>query len=461
MTDPTMAETGRGGTVRPAPGSGPAPSFATTTRVLAGVAGTPPALRLAVSDLPEAPDRPWQSSRRAFGTSWQDPAQARRAAEGEAAERHCEAHAPAPERLHFGSHSELTRRGLRALDPRRLILYSARQYATPGFPFRPFGPDSPAHWLEARSVTRGTPVLVPAFLVHSAWPHMPRPLPEPLYAFPAVGGVAAGPTEDFALTSGLEEAIERDAAAVWWANAHPSPALPADARLRRLSEGAGRAFDVRCTHLANDFGVPVLAAGVRSRDEGRLTYGFAVRADPLQAAAKALAEAYTLQITCQSLDSPSGIPHPAGRPSPFKPWRRDRRYLDAYRADGGDAVEQLCHLQLYLDRRAADRVAPWAWAPAAGTWDRVPTLPGRSADVLTARVADAGFEVLSVDLTTPDTAAIGLTVLRVMVPGLAGAAPAAYPPLGGRRLSGAAVRLGWRTRQLGEEELNTFPMPHS
>ncbi|MGW7427440.1 YcaO-like family protein [Streptomyces sp. NPDC054813] len=461
MTDRTVAETGQDGTVRPAPGSATTSFCVTRTRVLTGVGGTPPTLHLAVSDLADATDRPWQSCLRTFGTSWEGPEQARRSAEGEAVERHCEAHAPASERLHWGSYRELTRRGLRALHPHRIVLYSARQYATPGFPFRPFGPDSPAHWLEARSVTHGTSLLVPAFLVHSAWPHMPQPHPEPLYAFPAVGGVAAGPTEEFALVSGLEEVIERDAAAVWWANAYPAPALPADTSLRHLVEGAQRAFDVRYTHLANDSGVPVVAAGVRSRAEGWLTYGFAARADPMEAAGKALAEACTLQITCQSLDSPSGVPHPAGRPSPFKGWRQDRRYLDSYRADGCDAVEQLCHLQLYLDRRAADRVAPWAWAPLTGAWAEVPALPRRAADVLTARVADAGHEVLSVDLTTPEAAAAGMFVVRVIVPGLVGAAPAAYPALGGRRMREVAVRLGWRAHAWEEESLNTFPMPHS
>jgi thiazole/oxazole-forming peptide maturase SagD family component len=462
MTDVNVAETGRGGTVRPVPGSGPAPSCVTRTRVLTGAGGTPPGLHLAVSDLADVADRPWQSCLRTFGTSWEGPEQARRSAEGEAVERFCEAHAPVPERLHWGSHRELTRRGLRALHPCRLVLYSARQYATPGFPFRTFGPDSPAHWVEARSVRHGTPVLVPAFLVHSAWPRMPRPHPEPLYAFPAVGGIAAGPTKEFALLSGLEEVIERDAAAVWWANAHPSPTLPADTSLLRLTEGAQRAFDVRLTHLANDFGVPVLAAGVRSRAEGWLTYGFSARADPLEAAAKALAEAYTLQISCLSLDSPSGVPDTAGRPSPFKDWRPDRRYLDSYRADGRDAVEQLCHLQLYLDRRAADRVATWAWAaPQTGAWAEVPALPQRAADVLLARVADGGHEVLSVDLTTPEATAAGMFAVRVIVPGLVGAAPAAYPALGGRRIQEAAVRLGWQEHALKEETLNTFPMPHS
>jgi hypothetical protein len=133
MTDVTVAETGRGGTARPVPGSGPAPSCVTRTRVLTGVGGIPPGLHLAVSDLADVTDRPWQSCLRTFGTSWEGPEPARRSAEGEAVERSCEAHAPAPERLHWGSHRELTRRGLRALHPRRLVLYSARQYATPGF----------------------------------------------------------------------------------------------------------------------------------------------------------------------------------------------------------------------------------------------------------------------------------------------------------------------------------------
>ncbi|MEU0118096.1 YcaO-like family protein [Streptomyces bobili] len=444
----------------PVPGPAPRGGLIARTRVLTGPGGTPPALHLAVSDLAAPAEvRPWQADRQAFGTSWDRPGQARLSAEGEAVERFCGAVPPAADRVVYGSYRELTRRGIPALDPRRLVLYSPRQYATPGFPFRPFLPDSPAHWIEGRVADRDEPVHVPAFLVYTAWRRMPHERPEPRYAFPALGGTAAGPTAEHALLWGLLEVIERDAAALWWANAHPLPALEPTPYLLGLIGGAPRGFDVRLVHLENEFAVPVLAAGVRSRDEGWLTYGFAARADPVEAAAKALAEAYTLQLTCRTLDNPAARPPTPGRTSPLKPWRRDRRYLDSYRADSSDVVEQLCQQQLYLDRRAADRVAPWTWDLPPGHWSDVPVLPGSGVGVLLGRVRACGHEVITVDLTAPEAA--GTHAVRVVVPGTVGAAPAAFPALGGGRLREAGARLGWHADALGEDELNTFPMPHS
>ncbi|WP_415944134.1 YcaO-like family protein [Streptomyces sp. 067-1] len=461
MTFTDTQETGPGGCGCPAPGSGPRDLIA-GTHVLTGPGGSPPALRLAVSELAEpAVARPWQAARQAFGTSWDCDGQARRSAEGEAVERICGAVPPDPGRVVYGSHRALTRRGVPALDPRRLVLYSSRQYATPGFPFRPFLPDSPAHWVEGRFADRDEPVHVPAFLVYTAWRRMPHGRPEPRYAFPALGGTAAGATAEHAALSGLQEVIERDAAAVWWANAHPLRALRPTPYLLGAIGGPPRDFDVRLAHVDNEFGVPVLAAGVRSRDEGWLTYGFAARADPVEAAAKALAEAYVLQVTCRTLDNPAARPRTPGRASPLKPWRRDRRYLDAYRTDFSDVVEQLCQQQLYLDRRAADRVAPWAWDMPSGSWADVPSLPGSDLDTLVDRVRACGREVITVDLTTPEATTAGAHAVRVVVPGTVGAAPAAYLARGGGRLREAGARLGWRARALGEKELNTFPMPHS
>ncbi|MET9606730.1 YcaO-like family protein [Streptomyces sp. NPDC006512] len=449
------ARPGPDGDRRPEPGSGPSPAFVSRTRVFAGPGGIPPRLHLAVSDVTGAADVP-----QTFGTSWDVPERARRAAEGEAVERYVGARAPEPSRMLYGSHRDLVRRGVPALDPRELVLYSPRQYARPGFPFRPFLADSPAHWVEGRSAVDGRPVRVPAFLVYAAWSRMPHLSPEPLYAFPALGGIAAGPSADFALRSGLEEVIEHDATAVWWANAHPLPALPLTEELRALTRGAPRGFEVRLVPVGNEFGVPVVAAGVRSTDEGWLTYGSAVRAGFAEAAAKALAEAYSLQLTCRALDDPAARPETPGRRSPLKAWRRDRRYLDDYRPDGTDVVEQLCQQQLFLDRRAADRVAPWAWDLPEGRWEEPAAPAYRSAGELVGRVAAAGRDVVVVPLSSDAEAARGTYVVRVLVPGTAGAAPAAYRPLGGGRLRDAAVRLGWRGRPLDEEGLNTFPMPH-
>ncbi|MFE6229055.1 YcaO-like family protein [Streptomyces sp. NPDC057854] len=466
MTRAPLRDTGRDALAAPRPGPAPEPGTGgavTRLRVLRGPGATPPTLRLAVADLADRTRTlPWQADRQAFGTSWTSDDHATRAALGEAVERLCGTCPPDPAALVHGSHRDLLRRGLDALDPARLTLYSAAQYARPDFPFAPFLPDTPVHWVPARSLTRDTDVYVPAFAAYTLWRRMPRPHEEARHAFPVIGGTAAGPDLDGAVASGLEEVVERDTAAVWWANAVPRPLLPVTDALRALVGPALDDVDVRLTALDNRFGLPTIGAFVRDRTEGWLTLGLATRADGAHdAAAKALAEAFALRLTCRTLADPAALARLRagcrGRESPLKPWRPDASYLDAYREDGRDAVELLCHQQLHLDPRAARRSLAWAAAGPPGRWDDLPAAPGGPRE----RIEAAGHEVLYVDLTTPEAEALGMKVVRVIVPGTVGNAPAAYLALGGRRVQDAAVERGWRRTALPEDRLNTFPMPHS
>ncbi|RSD10746.1 YcaO-like family protein [Amycolatopsis eburnea] len=433
---------GRSGERRSAPGPGP---IVTRLRSFAGLEGTPDALHLAVADIRQM-GLPWQADPQGFGTSWDDPAHARVSAWGEAVERYCATWPP--QDLVHGSHDDLVARGLTALSPARLALYSPGQYATPGFPFTPFTGSSPVHWVRATSLGGGV-VHVPAFLVHTGWPHVPKAVEEPLHAFPAIGGTAAGETLEAAIRSGLQEIVEHDASAVWWLNGAPQPTLAPTPRLASLGG------DARFWSIGNAFGVPVIAAAVRS-PEGWLTVGTAMRPDPEEAALKALAEAYTLQITCRTLDNPEAMT--GDRPGPLRPWRAERDYTDLY--GPADLVELLCHQQYHLDPRAGDAALAWASGGSALDWGAIPRPVDDSLDALHARVAAAGHEVLYVDLTTPEAAAEGARVVRVLVPGTVGTAPAAYPPLGLRRVQDLGVRLGWHAEPLAEEDLNRAPMPH-
>ena len=450
---------GQGGSGRPVPGSGP---IVTRLRSFTGLAGTPESLHFAVADLPDVRSRlPWQGDLQGFGTSWDDAEHARLSAWGEAVERYCGIWPPDPDQLVHGSYAELNARGLEALPPERLALYSPEQYASPTFPFRPFLGSSPVNWVRATALADGREVHLPAFAVHADWPHVPKEHPEPHYAFPVIGGTAAGATLEDAIRSGLEEVVEHDAATVWWLNGVAQPELPLTGRLAGFRL---RPEEIRLWSVGNAFGVPVIAAGVRTPAEGWLTVGTAVRADPEQAALKALAEAYMLQITCRTLDDPRAVAGIeagfSGRRSPIKPWRAERDYLDLYRADSTDMVELLCHQQLYLDPRAGDAALAWATGGPAGGWAEIPRPPDGSLAALHERVSAAGHEVFYVELTTPEATAEGVRVVRVVVPGTIGSAPAAYPALGGRRVQDLAVRLGWRSEPADESELNLRPMPH-
>jgi hypothetical protein len=65
------------------------------------------------------------------------------------------------------------------------------------------------------------------------------------------------------------------------------------------------------------------------------------------------------------------------------------------------------------------------------------------------------------DVTTPDVAAAGLSVTRTLVPGTIANFPAGFPILGRRVAQDSAVRLGWRSEPMAEEDLTAIPLPHA
>lgn len=383
----------------------------------------------------------WSADRYGFGAAFDDPERARLAALGEAVERYCGN--AVPHNLEIASHREL---GKAALDPTRLALYSERQYATPGFPFVPFTRDLPVAWVPGQDLHTDTPALLPASLVYLNYfrgPHADEP---PTHALP-YSGIATGPDRATAETSALEELFERDTTALWWASGATADVIT----------------DERLLRIPDEFGIPVIAAFVER--EGLLSFGTAARADPAEAARKALVEAYAmfaLTTEVATKDSPlwTAVARGEFAGHTFRPYREDRRYRDQFRADLRDIVDLPTLAQLYLDPRMQGEPLDRLRAPGPRiNLDDVPAVPGDARTTYLDRLAEAGLGAYSADITTPDVRAAGLTVVRVVVPGLYGNAPAAFPYLGGERLYRTPAKLGWVSRELTEDDLYPYPVP--
>ncbi|HEX6493346.1 MAG TPA: TOMM precursor leader peptide-binding protein [Candidatus Dormibacteraeota bacterium] len=398
------------------------------------------------------------------GSSFAGEQAARTAAIAECIERYC-GNWIDETRLVEASHRELIAGGEHAIDPERLSLHSPAQHAAAGFPFVPFTRELRVRWIRGSCLTCDRPAWIPASLVHVNW-YVGRHAAEPPTNYAMFSGIAAGSTWDAALASGLEEVIERDATMIWWLNAHRLPAVRLTAELEALWDGVPAELGqrARLIHLDNEFDVPVMAGVIENARDGLLTIGFAARPDPVEAGLKAWAEALALQETARWMQDPAGwfwrsseLIDTGGLKAP----RADRRYLDEYRSDFHDVDTLMSQLQVHLDRRAQELVRPWVDVAAVRPLSSLPRLPVRTAAAYRARLEARGFEVFAVDLTTPDVATTDLRVARVVVPGLVPNLPAAFPPLGGRRVRDAAVTLGWRDRPLEEGEVNLLPLPHA
>ncbi|SDH11838.1 ribosomal protein S12 methylthiotransferase accessory factor [Sinosporangium album] len=421
---------------------------------------------------------PWPADRVSTGTAFNDPERARIGAIGEAVERYCGNFIPAG--LRRSSYADLVRAGERAVDPASLALYSAAQYAEPGCPFTRFTPDLPVLW--SRGVTLGrdeSEIWVPSSLAYINYAQPPREA-EPLTNFVMLAGIAAGPDLRASRAAALEEVIERDATVIWWANRLPAAPVGLDdprlAHLLRpapdLGEGWGHAvgggddLSYRVVALPTVFDVAVIGVLLRDPVLDLSVFGVAARPDPAAAVAKALAEAVTLRVYALGLLEPGGAIWRAVAdgdldPGLFHPHRADRAYASSYRADFRDVVDLACHSQIWLDPAMGGHLAPITAEGPPVALDRLPAVTGDVYHAYLDRLAAAGLAAHAVDLTTPDVAAAGLRVSRVVVPGAYSNAPAAFPLLGGTRLYDDPVRLGLRAEPLAEADVNFVPLPHT
>jgi ribosomal protein S12 methylthiotransferase accessory factor len=396
---------------------------------------------------------PWANNVVNSGMSIGDDRTSEAIALGEGIERYC-GNCVAEEDLRRSSYDALRRAGERAVDPASLVLYSPEQYAAPGFPFVSFTADLEIHWVRGRSLTRDEPIWVPASLVFVNWYTGRHEGDAPLHCahYP---GLAAGVDLDAALVNGIEEVIERDAMMVWWHSGRALPPVRLPATVAALFDEVPGDVAGRLFALDNEFGIPVMAAVVEDPRCPLRTMGFAARDTPLAAAVKAFLEAFGLQETARDLQKPDGVYWrlAAGTPAPqvVKSVRSDRRYLDDYRSDFRDVIDLWCQLQIHLDPRAYSREGPWSGAGPAVDITGLPALPARSVSDLRRAVEARGYEIVYVDVTTPDVALTGMRVVRVLIPGLAPNFPTAFLPLGKGRLLAATAAEG----------LNLFPMPYA
>jgi len=399
----------------------------------------------------------WQSDVTGSGVGF-DVGAARGASIGEAVERYCGNFVPA-DRLRLASEGELTAAGEPFLG--HAAFGANQRYPGPAAGrFRPHRSDEAEYWIAATRL--GEPeapaTLLPAEAVVLNFTRYSRRGA----LFPAVlAGIAAGTGPASAALAATLELVEGDAAMVWWYGGRPAvritdlPAAIAD----RVGSGGTDDRDVDLWFLRLPSAVPVrvVAACLHDRRHDILVTGYAARGDAASAVAKAAAEAWQLRQLSRLLLDADGPLWPeviAGRfPLPVVDHRPDRSYADAFRIDGADLHQLAFHLQYFLDPRthpaALARLRPEGTVPfsrlAAG--DAAPL----DLDAVVGACRGASVPLWSVDLTTPDMAASGYSVQRVVAPALAGNTPAAFVPFWHPRLAPTP----------GGGPLHRTPMPHA
>lgn len=365
------------------------------------------------------------------------------AAIGEALERYCANHWD-PRKAFLARWEQLQ---IPAVSPDECVLYSDRQYASADWPYHRWNPDDEVTWLPAVEMPASSPVAVPASLVYLVYP-LGRA--NDSFALSSSNGLAAGPTLDDAILSGLSELIERDALLTTWMNRLPAVEIEL--------AGLGGPVAAVCRHYAR-FGVEpraflmrtdlpssvVMAVALDSAPGRPATLiGMGCHLDPSMALEKAVFE------LCQARPSESK------RYQDKPPGSRLKSYEDVRSLEDHPAF-------LSLPERRGEFEFLWRRAESA----RLQDLPGQSCgdtkrdlEYLVRGLSERGHRVVYADLTTADVAPSGIRVVRTLATGLQ---PIHFgygqERLGGRRLFELPHKLGFAAGPRTEADLNPCPHP--
>ncbi|WP_313347008.1 YcaO-like family protein [Stenotrophomonas sp.] len=328
------------------------------------------------------------------------------------------------------------------LDESAFALFSARQRATPGFPW-PMPECDDDLFAAVHALDDNRMVWVPQELVGLGPRRGQARLPSTSSGLAAWRDGRDGAW--LSLLRAAQELLERDALAVTWLNgvAGRRIALPAHWHAHVDARGGElQAFDL--TQHWNPHPVIAVAGGVPFEGRPRYVLGIACRADPGEALHKALLE-WQQALTFAA--------HLSGRESARLP--REAAALRSF--DEHAAFYTLrpdLWPQLPLLKAAGDSTLP---LPPPGTAVR-PAAPRAIAelDLLRRRLGSAGIALYYRELTTSDVAAAGLRVMRVLSPHLSGLhADERAPFLGGR-----CQDVAWRYPGVPHSGAFPNPFPH-
>lgn len=406
----------------------------------------------------------WPADRMSTGMGFGPHDRVVAAALGEAAERYCANFVP--DRLPLASYEALAAGGVAAIDPASVLLYSAEQYRRPGFPYVPFERELPVRWVQGRGMTDHRPVLAPASLVFANY-HATRYPGEPRTNALLYAGLAAGPDRAEAEISAMAEIIERDAVEIWWRSGGRPLAVPPSllAGVREALVGETEQFEFTVLGIPNRWRVPVLAVVLYDPELAILTVGTAARPSVQDAALKAAAEAISLRSYSKGLLSRDGGAWAAVGLGLFgaerlAPYRADRAYAASFAQDFSDMHDLCCNSQYYLDRRALETVLRLRHPHRVLHPEELGDVGGDVHRTYRERLAGIGWQPVSVELTTADVAACGVSVVRVLAPGTYSNAPAAAPLLAGDRWLEEPLALGL-SDQRPDPQRPVPPLPHT
>ncbi|MEH7226727.1 TOMM precursor leader peptide-binding protein [Bacillus sp. JJ1566] len=187
----------------------------------------------------------------------------------------------------------------KALNPLTVGIHEAENYSQPGFPFKPFDPDSSMNWVWGYSFLQERPILVPELLAYYSLGHGEG------FVYETSNGCALGGSLEEAIFYGIMEVVERDSFLMTWYAQMSLPQLdPYSANdqelelmLERIRTVAG--YEIHLFNSTMEHGIPSVWALAKNKKDVGLNIICAAGAhpDPIRAVKSAVHELAGMMLT--------------------------------------------------------------------------------------------------------------------------------------------------------------------
>ncbi len=352
-----------------------------------------------------------------------------------------------PEDLVFATPDEMAQKGLPFVGPGKWSLFDEKQEIAPYVMFKN---DTPVTWVLADSLTDKTSKYVPACFVYLPYYMHFKEQGEEMLNMSLSTGASCATSTDEATLKGLCELIERDAFMIMWKNQLACPKISIDEHCGIYEQYLSRfvrpglQYDIYYTTM--DLGVHSFF-GVLTDYRGEYVsrvVGGAAHPDPERAVLKTLLELVQGFV-----------------------WKQHKKHVDFPVLDDFSNVNSFkdrMDMYAYNDLSEAFRFLPTEESVSLSSI----ALTNRYKDKNTtgalqqviAEFREMGYDVLGVNLTTPEAFTSGVHVVKVVVPDLELMdGEHSYQYLGGKRWKEVPYKMNMK--KYGEPLiLNPFPHPY-
>lgn len=335
------------------------------------------------------------------------------------------------------------------IHPSHFTLFSPQQYQSPEFIYKPFTEKSQVHWTVTQNLHTGESVYIPATFVYMPYIIERQTASEILITQSISTGLACHCSYEEAIVSGICEVIERESFSITWQAMLSHPRIK-NASLSKKNQDLIKLFEkvgyqIDLVNITSDNGIPTIMSVARhaGKEAAPLAIAIATALNPENAIKKSLeelaqTERYTVRLK---------------KYRPRLPLVEEHKNVD----DQESHINFWCSSEraVYADFLTSSKEeVNFSDLPNVATGD-----PRKDLHVLIQNIAKTGHNILIADITTEDIRAMGLWVIRAIIPG--------YHPLfmgynnrslGGQRLWKVPQKLGYAgiSPETGD---NPFPHP--